>query len=73
MNQRRETGENQNRKLSMSFTIKNRRMREANQGRNEARRGFLFSFLKEGESSMFSGLMTVEKEKWMQEKREPLK
>lgn len=55
VNQRRETGENQNRKLSMSFTIKNRRMREANQGRNEARRGFLFSFLKEGESSMLGG------------------
>lgn len=55
MNQRRETGENQNRKLSMSFTIKNRRMREANQGRNEARRGFLFNFLKEGESSMLGG------------------
>lgn len=55
MNQRRENGENQNRKLSMNFTVKKRGMGEMNQGRSEARRGFLFSFLKEGESSMLVG------------------
>lgn len=50
VNQRRETGENQNRKLSRSFSVKGRReMGEMDQGRSKARRSFLFSFYKMGE------------------------